>query len=322
MVSNIQSLTTSIVIPTYHRPNDLADCLDSILKQSTSPLEVIVVDNDSGQSAHVVVGEFEARYTAQRIALRYQASPKNSLPYARNLGVKLSQGDIVLFLDDDVTLEENYLSEILKVYHEKPTAMGVQGYVIKSSGKPRFWHWLFFLSNVKLETSQVLPSIQVVSPLKPSKVIPCECLTGLNAAYRRSILEEFPGDENLFKYSYGEDLDQSYRIFKRYPDTLWMTPFARCVHKKSPAGRAVGKEFAYVVEIYRLYLFYKLFPQTLKNKMIYWWSTFGRILLKTRLLLRGDFTPLYHIGAFFFCLRHLNEIRTGDLAFFTRNLSE
>ena len=316
------SLTVSIVIPTYHRPKDLATCLDAILRQSVLPLEVIVVDNDAGKSAQDAVCQYEARYSARRIALRYEASQKNSSPFARNLGVKLSRGDIVVFLDDDVILEEDYLNEILKVYEAKPTALGVQGYV-SGPAKPRSWRRVFFLYHVELGMCRVLPSVQVIYPLKPGTVIPCEFLIGCNASYRRSILVEFPGDENLIKYSYGEDVDQSYRIYKSYPDALWMTPFAQCIHGVSMAGRAISRERAYMVEVYGLYLFYKLFPHTPKNLAIYWWSVFGRIMEKAKHPSHKNCTELRHqLGALSFCLRHLGELRAGNLDFFNRTLVE
>ena len=53
-------LTVSIVIATYHRPLDLAACLASILGQSVSPLEVIVVDNDAQRSAQATLCPNEA----------------------------------------------------------------------------------------------------------------------------------------------------------------------------------------------------------------------------------------------------------------------
>ena len=314
------SLTVSIVIPTYRRPEDLPQCLASILSQSVLPLEVIVADNDTEKSAQATVRHYEARFSAQQIALRYEASQKNSMPFARNLGVRLSRGDIVLFLDDDVVLEGDYLNEILKVYEANPAALGVQGYIPRVM-KPRLWCRVFFLYHVELDACRVLPSVQVIYPLNLGVIIPCEFLVGCNASYRRSILAEFPGDENLIKYSYGEDLDQSYRIYKSHPDALWMTPFARCIHMDSPAGRAVGRERACMMEVYGQYLFYKLFPHTPRNLAIYWWSVFGRILEKVRHPSRESYTELgHHLGALRLCLRHLGEIRAGDLDFFNRTL--
>lgn len=314
-------LTVSIVIPTYHRPLDLAACLASILGQSVSPLEVIVVDNDAQRSAQATLGEYETKYGAQDIMLRYAASLKNSLPCARNMGVKLAQGDIVLFLDDDVVLEKDYLSEILKVYAAKPVALGVEGYIVNSQGRPGFWRRIFFQSDIGPGAHRVLPSIRSIYPLAPNALVPCECLWGC-ASYRRSILIECPGDENLLKYSFGEDLDQSYRIFQRYPDALWLTPFARCVHKVSLVGRVTSKERVYMTEIYGLYLFYKLFPQTPENIAIYWWSFFGRILVKVAHPSRANWAELKHLlDALGVCWRHSRAIKAGNLEFFNRTLT-
>ncbi len=315
------ALTTSIIIPTYRRATDLAECLDSILHQSVQPLEVLVIDNDAQQSAQEGVSHCEPLYSARQITLHYQVSPKNSLPVARNLGVRLARGDIVLFLDDDVVLEENYLSEILKVFELKPTALGAQGYITNYNERPRFWRRFFFLPNVESGVCRVLPSIRSIYPYKPNTLIPCECLTGCNTAYRRSILADFPHDENLLKYAFAEDLDQSYRICKRYPEALWLTPAARCIHKVSPAGRAVGKEQTYIIEVYGLYLFYKLFSPTLRNTAIYGWSFFGRILGKLMHPSRATLTEFWQrLGALYFCLQHLRELKQGDIEFFNRIL--
>lgn len=316
------SLTASVVIATYKRPDDLAACLASLLSQSVLPLEVIVVDNDAQHGAQAVIRQYEARYSERRIALRYEVSPKNSPSCARNLGVKLAQGDIVLFLDDDVILEKDYLREILNVYAAKPNAVGVEGYVINLQERPGFWRRVFFQSNTGPGVHRVLPTIRSIYPLAPDALVPCECLWGCNASYRRSILTEFPQDENLLRYSFGEDLDQSYRIFQRHPDALWLTPLARCVHKVSPAGRVTSKERVYMTEIYGLYLFYKLFPQTAKNIAIYWWSFCGRLLVRAAHPSPANWAELQHLlGALVVCWRHARAIKAGNLEFFNRTLT-
>lgn len=95
-----------------------------------------------------------------------------------------------------------------------------------------------------------------------------------------------------------------------------MTPLARCIHKVSKEGRAVGREQIYLAEAYGLYLFCKLFPGTPANRMIHWWSAFGRMLGRARRLLHAEFSAFgHHAGAFLFCWRHLREIKTGNLDF-------
>jgi cellulose synthase/poly-beta-1,6-N-acetylglucosamine synthase-like glycosyltransferase len=43
--------------------------------------------------------------------------------------VENSKGDIVLFLDSDVVLEKNFIEEVLRVFKERPDAIGVAGYI-------------------------------------------------------------------------------------------------------------------------------------------------------------------------------------------------
>jgi glycosyltransferase involved in cell wall biosynthesis len=317
------ALTISVVIPTYRRPQDLAACLDSILGQSVMPLEVIVVDNEAAQSTQTLVRQYEAKYSECQITLRYLANKKNSLPFARNLGVKSSSGEIVLFLDDDFILESGYLDEIIRMYEGKPGVLGVQGYVGGDASRSYRMRALFFLPRPEEGKCRVMPSIYTTYPLNLEEPIPCEYLSGCNASFRRLILTEFAFDENLLKYSFGEDLDLSYRISQCYPKSLWITPFARGIHKVSPAGRSADKEAATLSEVYRLYIFYKLFSTKARNKVIYIWSTLGQILGKLTSPSPVALLEIKHLlEALILCLRHLNDIRRGDLGFFNNTLSE
>ena len=224
-------------------------------------------------------------------------------------------------MDDDIILEATYLREILKVYEMKPDALGVQGYMLDDSERPNFWRKIFFQPYFESGTCRVFPSIRSTYPLAPDTLISCERLAGGNSAYRRSILAEFPFDESLLKYSFGEDLDQSYRVFKRYPGSLWLTPFARSIHKASPVGRATSQEHIYIREVYGLYLFYKLFVPTPYNQCVYWWSFLGRLLGQIKHPSRAAYDELAHmLGALGFCLRHLREIQCGSLESFNRTL--
>ena len=160
-------------------------------------------------------------------------------------------------------------------------------------------------------------------------MISCQWLSGSNSSYKREILKQFQFDENLKKYSYGEDVDLSYRIFKKYPSSLFMTPYGKLIHKTSQEGRIPKKELINIREIYRLYLFYKNIDQTFINKLIFLWSLVGSLIMTTAfsimiLIIKGSksglITVKYTIGAYVICMRHLKEIKRGDLEFFNRGL--
>ncbi|MGB3508368.1 MAG: glycosyltransferase, partial [Microcoleaceae cyanobacterium] len=92
------SVSVSINLATYDRPDDLRNCLRCLLKQKTSRrVEIIVVDNHptSGLTPPVV-SEFPS--------VKLISESRQGLAYARNAGFVASTGDIVIATDDDVTL--------------------------------------------------------------------------------------------------------------------------------------------------------------------------------------------------------------------------
>jgi len=325
----------SIVIPTYNRVRDLSECLDSIVCQTICPQEVIIVDNSDKDKEEVrkLVEDLVPSFKKKNVNLQYVHNKKeNSLTVARNIGINKAAGEIISFLDDDVVLEKNYYEEIIKIYSEYPNALGVEGMVISEipagGEKIKFIFTqllgkLFYLGFREQNKCRLLPSMGVTYPME-EKICNCQWLSGCSSTFRKKILEEIKPDENLKKYSDNEDLDLSYRIFKKYPNTLFLAPKAKCHHKESKKGRLVKKDLIYMSQIYRLYLFFKLIDQNLKNKLIYFWSRIiGGMIFKIISVLNLKSSPsevISLIKAYFLCLKHIEEIKNGDLNFFNEKL--
>lgn len=83
----------SIVIPTYRRPQMLAELLDALAPQLTAETEALVIDNDPQESARPTV---EARP-----GFRYVPEPRRGVVNARNRGVAEARGGHIVFIDDD-----------------------------------------------------------------------------------------------------------------------------------------------------------------------------------------------------------------------------
>ncbi|MDQ7786431.1 MAG: glycosyltransferase [Thermodesulfovibrionales bacterium] len=100
-------ISVSVVIATYDRPDDLRDCLTSLLSQNTKrPVEIIVVDNHP--ASHItppVVNEFPD--------VMLVTEPRKGLSFARNKGIAVCSGDIVITTDDDVTLPSDWLDTLI-----------------------------------------------------------------------------------------------------------------------------------------------------------------------------------------------------------------
>ena len=86
--------SVSVVIPIYNSGRYLREAIDSVLAQTCSPLEVLVVDDGSSDEGP----QLAARYGPP---VRVIAIPHRGHPAARNAGVAASAGDFLAFLDAD-----------------------------------------------------------------------------------------------------------------------------------------------------------------------------------------------------------------------------
>lgn len=104
----------SIVIPTRARLPYLEVALSSVVPEATrAGAEVLVVD-DAGPSQ-------AARELTERLGARYEPHPSPlGLNVARNTGVERSQGDLVVFVDDDVRVGDGWLQALLDAAHAHP----------------------------------------------------------------------------------------------------------------------------------------------------------------------------------------------------------
>ena len=106
--------TTSVIIPTYNRKDSLYETLVSLAQQTwpADHFEVIIVDDGSTDGTRRIV-EKTFPFT-----LRYFWQPNQGDAAARNLGVQRSQADILVFLDDDILVEPNYLTSLIQAHGE------------------------------------------------------------------------------------------------------------------------------------------------------------------------------------------------------------
>ena len=120
-------MDASIIVCTYNRCESLDDSLNAIIRQITEPdyeWELIVVDNNSTDSTKTIVEKF-SRLTP---SVKYIFEANQGLSFARNTGVKAAVGELILFTDDDVLPEEDWLQNVLSGV-DKYGADAVGGYI-------------------------------------------------------------------------------------------------------------------------------------------------------------------------------------------------
>ena len=127
-------VTCSIVVATYDRCGLLVETLESLLEHlevtelehlevtgAARCREVIVVDNNSSDETPGVVASYARRI--ERI--KACREPRQGLSRARNAGLALATGDVVVFLDDDVSVDGRWLAELLRPFDDP--AVGATG---------------------------------------------------------------------------------------------------------------------------------------------------------------------------------------------------
>lgn len=107
-------LKYSVIIPVYNVKEYLRDCIDSVLAQSISDYEVILVNDGSTDGSDALCDT----YAAQHPQIHVVHQPNQGVSVARNTGLKKAQGEYVLFLDSDDCWEPNLL-ELLEPLTKK-----------------------------------------------------------------------------------------------------------------------------------------------------------------------------------------------------------
>ena len=124
----------SVVLPTYNRARDLERALNSVLAQSYSSWEAVVIDNHSNDDTEDVV----ARLDDRRITL-HKIHNEGVIAKSRNMGMAHARGEYVAFLDSDDWWTPNKLEESVTrlaagadvVYHDL--------FLVKRPNQRRFW---------------------------------------------------------------------------------------------------------------------------------------------------------------------------------------
>ena len=111
----------SIIIPTCNRRTSLENCLESLACQTYPNLEIIVVDDGSGDDTLEFLKSFGAAHP--ELKLRWYQNEKNSgANHSRNRGVAESHGEILAFIDSDCIARPEWIDELRKPFDDPDVA--------------------------------------------------------------------------------------------------------------------------------------------------------------------------------------------------------
>ncbi len=137
---NDSHILISVVIPVFNDPPGLAATLDSIVDQDYPAYEVIPVDNNSTDDTPSVIQSWARRHPS---LLRPAEERTIQSSYAaRNTGITQAAGDVLVFIDADMTVPDGWLHDIASTFRD--TQADYLGYDIEMyipEGEEGRWGW-------------------------------------------------------------------------------------------------------------------------------------------------------------------------------------
>ena len=179
----------SIIIPTYNNSRYLDIALKSVLKQSyNNDYEIIVVDNGSTDDTREVVESLSKNNKYKKVRYFYDEVPGQLT--GRHRGFKESNGDILVFIDDDIIADKDWLKSIYEAFKD-PSVMLVGGKGLpKYEIEPPAWLEWFWYRKGSINRCGSLSLSDLGSETREIDTL---VISGLNFSIRKAALIDLGG---------------------------------------------------------------------------------------------------------------------------------
>jgi len=191
------SIDISVVVPTYNRKEGLKSCLHSLFNQGypQERFEIIVVDDSANDEIEKMLDGLKKTHFNLRHFVQYHRGPAS----ARNLGIRVSSGEIVGFIDDDCTVSKDWIQLMIESHQGNPQIVAVGGLTFTSTQK------------TPVLVSQFLSTCSIETYLNGKKEV--IFFPTCNVSFKREIFDKYRFNER-FPLPGGEDLEFFWRLFK------------------------------------------------------------------------------------------------------------
>jgi len=123
----------SIIVPMYNCSNSLSRCVNSILSQTESNIDIILIDDGSTDRTYEIASSFSKKDS------RISVIKKNNegVSSARNLGIEYAKGDYIIFIDSDDWVEDNYVSTLADSLNDSIDLVACDFYINSNSNSKK-----------------------------------------------------------------------------------------------------------------------------------------------------------------------------------------
>jgi len=194
------NVLVSIIIVSLNRKNELLKCIKSINEQSYKDFEILLIDNNSNDGSCEII---KSTFPDTKI---YKAKKNLGTSYTRNAAINFSSGNLIWFLDSDVYLfNKDVLKNLVKKFNSDPKIDAMGGETILDDK-----YNIVGTKKLELYANGMIKGF-MVDNIKNTNV---KVLATCNLIVKSFIIKEIGGFDHFY-FFYLEDLDLTYRIFKK-----------------------------------------------------------------------------------------------------------
>lgn len=184
----------SVIIPVYNRPQEIKELLHSLVNQTVSNFEVLIIEDGSTERCEKIVEHF-----AVDLDIRYYFKKNTGPGHSRNFGMARARGDYFIFFDSDCLLPPDYFETVDARLDQQP---------LDAFGGPDNAHPSF--SNIQKAINHTMTSFITTGGIRGrKKQLDTFQPRSFNMGLSRKVYEKIGGFSPLHP---GEDPDLSYRI--------------------------------------------------------------------------------------------------------------
>lgn len=206
----------SISIVTYNGEKYIKKCIESVLNQSYTNFEIIVIDNNSKDKTRDIVDELSQKYNS----IKKIFNDKNlGFSGGHNIGIKNATGDYVLCLNQDALLDKNFLLVAVEAMEADSSIGSIQCKVFKLDNNLMPTNILDTTGLIILKNRRIIARDQGLND-EAVKRDSSEEIFGPDGAapfYRKSALE----DVKLTLKDFSEYFDEDFFLYKEDVDLAW-----------------------------------------------------------------------------------------------------
>lgn len=226
----------TVIVPTKNRPLDLIKAINSIYSQTRLPDECIIIDQSLVVDSYDAILSLAAGFKSIRLDYLCDSSIEG-LVEAKQIAVKRSTGNIILFLEDDIVLSRDYIEKIEDGFLSNPSMVGCCGVITNQPNKSLFYKFLFTLFHRGI-FRDIRFGLNGKYFKSEKAYVQSSMLSGGTSAWRRDIFDRIPFDSRNGFHMY-EDVDFSTRVYDAYEGQLFINTHARLEHYWSPINRQI-----------------------------------------------------------------------------------